>query len=52
MYTGIACMADGSTVCMEGTLQECANWADNIIRAAEQEITIVIKQKGAADERK
>jgi hypothetical protein len=45
MYTGIAVLKDGKIVTVHGTIQECANWADNIIRENHEEIKIDIRRK-------
>ena len=44
-YKAWASMQDGSVIATEGTIQEVANWADNLIRASEQEVTINIRRK-------
>lgn len=44
MYKGTAKLADGQTLEICGTIQECANWADNIIRANQGEIIINIRE--------
>jgi len=31
-YTGTATLSDGRQITVSGTSQECANWADNIVR--------------------
>lgn len=43
-YSGTALFSDGHTVTAEGSIQQVANWADNIIRASEESITIQIKR--------
>ena len=32
-FTGRAQLPDGTELSMQGTIMECANWADNVIRA-------------------
>ena len=32
-FTGRAQLPDGTELKMQGTIMECANWADNVIRA-------------------
>jgi hypothetical protein len=32
-FTGRAQLPDGTELTMQGTIMECANWADNVIRA-------------------
>lgn len=46
-YTGTASLPDGTEVNTSGTIAECANWADNIIREFGGDIRIEIIQKGA-----
>ena len=48
MYRGTADLGDGQQACMEGTLQQCANWAENVIRNHEGGITITIERIAAA----
>lgn len=43
-YSGTALFLDGHSVTTEGSIQQVANWADNIIRASEESITIQIKR--------
>ena len=43
-YSGTALFPDGHSVTAEGSIQQVANWADNIIRASEESITIQIKR--------
>jgi len=46
IYAGIAVMADGTTRITSGTLTECAEWADNVMRENEiKEIVIKVVPK-------
>jgi len=44
MYTGQARLEDGRVIEMTGTIMECANWCDNVIRENDGEITIDIRR--------
>ena len=33
LFRGTAKLPDGTELTMQGTIMECANWADNVIRA-------------------
>ena len=49
LFAGFAVMTDGSTQIKSGTLKECAEWADEILKSEDiKEIDIrkVEKQKG------
>ena len=41
-YKGTADLCDGRQIDVEGTLQQCANWAENVIRASDGEVSIQI----------
>ncbi len=46
IYAGIAVMIDGTTRIISGTLMECAEWADNVMRENEiKEIVIKVVPK-------
>lgn len=45
MYYGIAKLPDGKEVRITGTILECANWADNMIRNADGEVIIEIRRE-------
>lgn len=49
-YDAWAAMQDGSVIASEGTIKEVADWADSVILASEQEITITIRRRRDADE--
>lgn len=44
IYTGTAKLADGQEYQVQGTIIECAAWADNIIRSNDGNITIDIRR--------
>lgn len=44
IYTGTAKLSDGTEVQITGSIMECANWADNMIRISERGITIEIRR--------
>lgn len=46
IYEGRAKLADGSEYIVQGTIIECATWADNIIRSNSGDITIDIRRLG------
>ena len=41
-YTGTASLGDGRELRVSGSILECANWAENVIRANGGEIVIQI----------
>jgi len=43
-YRGEAQAAGGETFTTTGTIQECACWAENIIRARDENITVRIRR--------
>lgn len=45
MYEGKATLTDGRTVEITGTITECAEWADNIVRENGGSIRIDIREK-------
>jgi len=46
-YQATAVLCDGTIRQVEGGILECANWAENVIRANSGEISIVIRKKEA-----
>ena len=48
VYTGTATLSDGRQITVSGTSQECANWADNIVR---QHKNVYIDIRRVKDER-
>lgn len=45
-YVGIAVMKDGRRIEITGTIMECANWADSVVRVeGECEISIIERDK-------
>lgn len=45
VYEGQALKPNGIIIHVTGTIEECANWADNLIRAHGGEIEITIRRK-------
>lgn len=53
IYDGKAVFSDGSVVEASGTIQQMANWADNLIRMKEQDSNIQItRRQGGSPERR
>ena len=49
-YIGIAVFPDGREIKTSGTIQEMANWADNLIRASGCDLKIeIVKDKAAVN---
>ena len=44
MYEGTAEYADGTEIRTGGSIQQMANWADNLIRVSETDLTIRIER--------
>ena len=44
-YTATCVTADGKQMSIEGTIQQCSNWADNVIRASGA-CSITVERKG------
>ena len=44
MYTADATLSDGRHITITGTITDCANWADNIIRSNDGSIKIDIRK--------
>ena len=42
-YEAVAVLPDGRTLTVTGTIQQCSNWADNVIRV-NGECTITIRE--------
>ena len=50
MYNCTAKLSDGRTLQVKGTIQDCANWSENVIRANGGQIEIQIVQIEGAPE--
>ena len=45
IYEGEARLADGTVIRASGTIQQMANWADNLIRSSGQDSDIKIRRR-------
>lgn len=49
IYDAEARLADGTVIQASGTIQQMANWADNLIRSIDQDSDISIRRRAKHD---